>query len=156
MARFYRKMSDTQKTLAEAVLEQADVKVDDTLTLDYQGPDEETYRIVGVLIDQMLCVYLLVATSGAELLTITAGQWEKLKDKEMEATKAHDTTVQRLRVRNWMLNELDDKYGPKWEVVNLTELAENAASEFDIYEGSQCDIPEWVFEVAFDVVESTT
>jgi hypothetical protein len=64
------------------------------------------------------------------------------------------------RVYNWMLTLLhnpSDEYrnpvDPRTGEVDCTGLAESAADEFDLYEGDDYDIPDWVFDAAFRASE---
>jgi hypothetical protein len=57
------------------------------------------------------------------------------------------------KVAKWMFIEVK-LYPARYDTfncgeVNCTLLAENAAQEFDLYEGN--DIPEWLFEVSAEV-----
>lgn len=56
-------------------------------------------------------------------------------------------TTEQIKVKRWMrihLSEYVDECGE----LDCTKLAEDAAQEFDLYEGDDCDIPEWVFEAS--------
>ena len=53
-------------------------------------------------------------------------------------------------VRMWMMAEVED-YDDGCEV-NCTKMAEDAAYEYDLYDDDvDFTIPEWVFELAFEV-----
>jgi hypothetical protein len=52
-------------------------------------------------------------------------------------------------VKCWMRNNVR-QYVDGCGEVNFTKLAEDAADEFEVYEGVECTIPEWVFEFAIE------
>jgi len=53
-------------------------------------------------------------------------------------------------VRMWMMAEVED-YDDGIDI-NCTRLAEDAADEYDLYDDDiDFTIPEWVFELAFEV-----
>lgn len=62
-------------------------------------------------------------------------------------------TAQKRAVLRWMRSNLADYVDDSGEIM-LTELAESAAGEFNVYENEDYDIPEWVFEFAFHVSET--
>lgn len=64
--------------------------------------------------------------------------------------KSNARTPQQISVRLWMEENYRDCMDWSCNVLNTTTLAEDAASEFDLYE-DYYDIPEWVYEMAFEV-----
>lgn len=61
--------------------------------------------------------------------------------------------LKRSFVKYWMRESID-AYVSCCDEVNLTQLAEDAAQEFDLYEDdSDATIPEWVFELSSEVAE---
>ncbi len=54
------------------------------------------------------------------------------------------------QVRDFMESYVEECIDEKTGEVNTTLLAEMAADELNIYEGVDYDIPEWVFDIAFE------
>lgn len=57
-----------------------------------------------------------------------------------------------IKVKRWMRINLKD-YIDECNELDCTRLAEDAANEFDLYEGDNCDIPEWVFEASASLTD---
>jgi hypothetical protein len=56
-------------------------------------------------------------------------------------------TADQVKVKRWMRIH-ESEYMDECNELDCTRLAEDAAQEFDLYEGDNCDIPEWVFELS--------
>lgn len=66
-------------------------------------------------------------------------------------------TMDQEEVKEWMEKEIlynRSDYDDCGEC-DCTLLAENAAQMFDLYEGDDCDIPDWIFELAVEINEET-
>ena len=60
----------------------------------------------------------------------------------------------RNKVRRYMLDNFEDNTDDVTGEIDCTFLAEDAAMHFDLYDyDANGDIPEWVFELAFDVAQ---
>lgn len=57
----------------------------------------------------------------------------------------------RAKVKRYMRANYQDHIDETCNVLNATALAEDAAVEFNLYEGARYDIPEWVFEMATEL-----
>ena len=58
------------------------------------------------------------------------------------------TSTERQDARNYMKENLHDHIDRVCNEVNSTSLAEDAASELDLYEDDGITIPEWVYDMA--------
>ena len=59
-----------------------------------------------------------------------------------------------IRVRMWMMENLEDHRDPQTDEINMTTLAEDAAREFDMYDGDEPD--ELLFGWAYQIAERDT
>lgn len=64
------------------------------------------------------------------------------------------TTVNTKLIKRWMNNNVN-KFLDDCNEINATALAENAAQEFDLYEGRDYKIPNIIFDLAAQVAIET-
>lgn len=70
----------------------------------------------------------------------------KLAVKKAQLSQ-EEPTADKNTVKKWMRMHLDEYTEGSGEI-NYTKMVEDAAMEFDLYEGEDAEIPEWVFETA--------
>jgi len=70
----------------------------------------------------------------------------------MIVSSSEKETAMRNKVRRYMLDNFEDNTDDVTGEIDCTFLAEDAAMHFDLYDANG-DIPEWIFELAFDVSE---
>ena len=82
-------------------------------------------------------------------------EFHRTEDSHYKNPKLPPSANLSRKVKEWMAYAASsgDYSGFHGGEVNRTKLAEDAAQEYDLYEGANADIPEWVFDAAHEVAE---